>query len=141
MKNSIIILFLLCLVGLVSCKKDTPVVDARDKFVGSYQGTFQFQYSGDTPNSSTDTHTISKSTSNSNQIIIDGDIVANVNGNSYTYVQFTEIQQDPTYGAVSITLNGVGTLNGSNLTESGTFTTIIQGTALDGTWSSNLVKQ
>lgn len=67
--------------------------------------------------------------------------VANVSGNSYTYVQFTEIQQDPTYGAVTITLNGVGTLNGSNLTESGTFTTIVQGTSLDGTWSSNLVKQ
>ena len=141
MKKNLIFLLLVLGVTFSSCKKDTPVVDARDKFVGSYQGTFQFQYSGDTPNSSTDTHTISKSTSNSNQIIIDGDIVANVNGNSYTYVQFTEIQQDPTYGAVSITLNGVGTLNGSNLTESGTFTTIIQGTALDGTWSSNLVKQ
>ena len=142
MKKNLLSLLLVIGVLLSSCKKDSPAVtDARDKFVGNYQGTFVFQYSGDTPNSSTDTHTISKSTSNSNQIIIDGDLVANVNGNSYTYVQFTQIQQDPTYGAVTITLNGVGTLNGSNLIESGTFTTIIQGTALDGTWSSNLVKQ
>ena len=140
MKKNLLFLLLVLGVAFSSCKKDTPVVDVRDKFVGNYQGTFIYQYSGDTPNSSTETHSISKSSSNSNQIIIDGR-VANVSGNSYTYVQFTEIQQDPTYGAVTITLNGVGTLNGSNLTESGTFTTIVQGTALDGTWSSNLVKQ
>ena len=143
-KISLMLMMALATLVFVSCKKEstpsTPV-DPRDKFVGNYQGTFIFQYTGSASQSSTNTHTITKSASNSNQIIIDGNLTANVNGNSYTYVQYTEVQQDPTYGAITITFNGVGTLNGSNLNESGTFTTIIQGTPLDGTWSSNMVKQ
>ena len=142
MKKNLFAILLLVGVVLTSCSKDTPAVtDARDKFVGDFQGTFQYQFTGSPSQSSTNTHTITKSSTNSNQIIIDGTQVANVNGNSYTYVQFTEVQQDPTYGAVTITFNGVGTLNGSNLNESGTISMIVQGTQLDGSWSSNMVKQ
>lgn len=140
MKKNILSLLLLVGVVLTSCSKETPV-DARDKFVGDFQGTFQYQFTGSASQSSTSTHVITKSSTNSNQIIIDGTQVANVNGNSYTYVQYTQIEQDPTYGAVTLTLNGVGTLNGANLNESGTLSMIVQGTQINGNWSSNLVKQ
>lgn len=72
MKKNLLSLLLVLGVLFTSCKKESPAVDPRDKFVGNYQGTFIYQYSGDTPNSSTETHSISKSSSNSNQIIIDG---------------------------------------------------------------------
>lgn len=126
-----------------SCKKDI-VADVRDKFVGAYQGTqiVQFTVSGQSSSSSsTSSMTIDKSSSNSNQIIINGNELGNVNSNSYTYVEFTKVGQDATYGAIPITFNGVGTLNGSNLIVSGTCTAIIQGIVVDGTWSYNAVKQ
>jgi hypothetical protein len=80
MKKNLFALLLLVGVVLSSCSKETPI-DARDKFVGDFQGTFQYQFTGSASQSSTSTHTIIKSSTNSNQIIIDGDLVANVNGN------------------------------------------------------------
>ena len=141
-------LFLMLFVGsalLFSCKKDSPAsttaTDPRDKFVGTWSGNVRIQFPSLTyDETSNDSHVITKSTLNSNQIIIDGE-TANVNGNSYTYVEFTQTEQDATYGTIVETYNGVGTLNGSNLIESGTVVGVVQGVSVNGTWSSNLVKQ
>jgi hypothetical protein len=128
----------------VSCKKDdapTTPVDARDKFVGTWIGTYRTQFPALSIDETTnDTTTIIKSTTNASQILVD-DLVANVNGNSYTYVQYTETFEDPTIGTVVYTMNGNGTLTGSNLVQSGTLSLVAQGTTYPGSWSSNLVKQ
>jgi hypothetical protein len=135
-------LFAFCAVALIftSCKKE-DAVDPRDKFVGNWSGNFNFSIPELSINESTTWDSpISKSGSNSNQIIVDGNS-ANVNGNSYTYNQFTISEDIPNLGVVVFLFNGIGTLNGSNLNESGTVSTVIQGTTYSGTWSTNLVKQ
>ena len=129
-------------VAFSSCKKDTPVVDVRDKFVGTWNGTQNITIPDLSINSSDFySEVYSKSTSNTNQIIINSDQTASVNGNSYTYNQFTETTTDPTYGTIVFIFNGIGTINGTNIIESGTVSTIIQGQSYNGTWSGNLVKQ
>jgi hypothetical protein len=139
-------LFALCATTLMfsSCKKDdpvTPAVDPRDKFVGSWSGNFSISIPNLSISESGQTVvSISKSGSNSSQIIVDGNS-ANVNGNSYSYNQFTETINDPDLGDIVLLINGIGTLNGSNLNESGTVSTVIQGTTFNGTWSTSLVKQ
>ena len=140
------LLFSLAVASLifVSCKKEdapsTPV-DARDKFVGTWIGSYRTQIPTlSVDETSNDTTLITKSTTNSNQILVDS-LPANVSGNSYTYVQYSETFEDPTVGTVVYTLNGNGTLSGSNLVETGTLNFLVQGTSYPGTWSSNLVKQ
>ena len=126
-----------------SCKKDTPAAtDARDKFVGTWAGTQRILIPGlGVDYSDNVSEPFTKSSSNSNQIIIDGTQTANVNGNSYTYDQFTITDTDPTLGTIVMIVNGTGTINGSNIIESGTLSTVIQGQTYNGTWSGNLVKQ
>lgn len=142
-------LFLMLFVGsalLFSCKKDSPTTttatDARDKFVGTWSGN-QTVVIPDLSINSTDlvSELITKSSSSQNQIIIDGTQTANVNSNSYTYNQFTEVINDPNVGDIVLIINGTGTVNGSNIIESGVLYTIVQGVTYNGTWSSNLVKQ
>lgn len=144
MKKNLLALLLIVGVVFSSCKKEDPVTptDARDKFVGTWNGTQTIVISGLGINSSdavSETH--AKSSTNANQIIIDGSLIANVNGNSYTYNQFTETITDPTLGTVVFIFNGTGTINGTNIVETGTVSTIVQGQSYNGTWSTNLVKQ
>ena len=145
MKKNLLSLLLIIGVVFSSCKKDDPVVptDPRDKFVGTWSGTYSVVIPGLGINySDIATVAYTKSSTNANQIIIDTDQTANVNGNSYTYNQFTETQNDPTLGTVVFIFNGVGSINGTtNITESGTVSTIIQGQTYNGTWSGNMVKQ
>jgi len=143
MKKNLLFLLLVLGVTFSSCKKDDPVVvtDARDKFVGTWSGTTRIQFPTLSYDETTnDYHIIQKSTNNSNQILIDGRS-ANVNGNSYSYVEFVVTEQDPNLGTIVETYNGVGTLNGSNLTESGTISGVVQGVSINGTWNTNFVKQ
>ena len=143
MKKNLLSLLLVLGVLFTSCKKDSPAVtDNRDKFVGTWNGTQRIvipdlavDYS---QNISGEDISLSSS---SNQIVIDFSKTAIVNGNSYTYNQFTETTTDPTYGDIIIIFNGTGTINGSNIVEGGTCNTIIQGQTFNGTWSGNLVKQ
>ncbi len=143
-KISLFLLMSIATLMFVSCKKEsTPVTptDARDKFVGNWSGTMHFIIPTlAVDQTSNETHSIIKSSTNSNQILVDS-IPANINGNSFTYVQYTETYDDPTLGTVVYTLNGVGTLNGSNLTESGTLNMVAQGISYPGSWSTNMVKQ
>ena len=143
MKKNLLFLLLVLGVTFSSCKKDTPVVtDNRDKFVGTWNGTININIPDLLINSSENiSEDYTKSSSNSNQIVIDASQTANVNGNSYTYNEFTETIDDPTYGTIVFIFNGTGTINGSNIIESGTVSTVIQGQTYNGTWSSNLVIQ
>lgn len=143
-------LFLILFAGsalLFSCKKDSPATstatDARDKFVGTWSGSHNERVPDlSIDETSQSSFTIVKHPINSNQIIIDDTQIANVNGNSYTYVQFNITETDPSTGLdILATYNGTGTLNGTNLVESGTMSILSVGTTFNGTWSSNLVKQ
>lgn len=126
----------------LSCTKEDIPVDQRDAFEGTYQGTLNLKIPGLSIND-TYQHSfeIFKGAPNTNKITIDGTFNATVNGNSYTYSEFTQTENDPTLGAVVIIFNGTGTLNGTNLTETGTLRTVVLGVAYNGTWSSNMVKQ
>ena len=143
-KISLLLMMSIATLMFVSCKKEsatTTPTDPRDKFVGNWSGTMHFTIPTlAVDQTSNETHIIIKSNTNSNQILVDS-IPANVNGNSYTYVQYTETYDDPTLGTVVYTLNGVGNLNGTNLTESGTLNMVAQGVSYPGSWSSNMVKQ
>jgi hypothetical protein len=127
---------------LFSCKKENSSVDQREAFIGTYQGTINTKIPALNLNE-TDQYAfdISKGASNTNQIKIDGTINATVNGNSYTYTEFTITDNVPNVGAIVYILNGTGTLNGTNLIETGTLKAVIQGTSYSGTWSTNMVKQ
>lgn len=142
-------LFLMLFLGsalLFSCKKDSPAAtvatDQRDKFVGTWKGNQTINIPDlNVNNTDLVNEVFSKSSSSQNQIIIDGTQTANVNNNSYTYNEFTQVVNDPSLGDIVIIVNGTGTANGSNITESGVLYTVIQGVTYNGTWSSNLVKQ
>lgn len=129
----------------VSCKKDdAPAVDARDKFVERWFGNFTLAVLAAGLNETdTLTHIISKNPANANQIIIDSDQFATVNGDSFTYLPFTQTETDPTTGMVTtVTFNGSGSItNGTNMTESGSIIINTSGVTLNGTFSSNLTKQ
>ncbi|MGK0639731.1 hypothetical protein [Schleiferia thermophila] len=92
------LLAILCLLTLAftQCKKDDASgADQRDKFVGTWKGTSTIVIPDLMLNQSESvTYNISKSTVNSNQIIITSpgsseQLKANVNGNVYTYDDFT----------------------------------------------------
>jgi hypothetical protein len=146
MKWKILIPALLIISTFSACKKDDPPaptpIDPRDKFVGTYVGTQNFSIPSLQINETDPiTFDIVKSTTNSSRILVDG-LVATVNGNSFTYVEFTETEYDPdTQTNIVYTFNGTGTLNGSNLIQSGTVRTVAVGSIFNGTWSSNTVKQ
>ncbi len=78
----------------------------------------------DANTSKAETLTITKGTSDSKQIILNqtGTTVvptANINGNTYTYDEYT-ITSTLNNGTVSMKLNGTCNINGNVLTESGT---------------------
>lgn len=134
-------IFLVSILFACSKKESTPP-DPRDAFVGNYKGTLNLRITSLNANQTSQitSYPISKVTSSTNQITVNGDRTATVNGNSYTLSQFSGAV-NTTAGTVVAFFNGTGTLNGSNLTESGTFTMVVQGNNINGTWSTNLVKQ
>lgn len=137
---SVILTFVL-IVGS-SCKKESAPVDARDKFVGTWKGTVTLKIpSLSIDQSESTTQAISKSSSTQNQIVFDGSAKASVNGNGYTYNEWTETVTDPSVGTIIFIFNGTGSISGSVITESGTVKTTILGTTYSGTWSSILNKQ
>lgn len=140
LKSSLQLIFFFLL--FLSCTKEDIPVDQRDAFEGNYKGTANFKIPSLSVNQ-TDQYSIEifKGAPNSNKITIDGIYSASVNGNSYTYSEFTQTENNPTLGTIVFILNGTGTLIGANLTEFGTVRTVILGVTHNGTWSSNSVKQ
>jgi hypothetical protein len=145
MKKSILFLSVALLsIFFVSCKKDDAPVDARDKFVGRWFGNFTLAIPAAGVNETdTLTHIISKNPANANQIIIDSVQFATINGDSFTYLPFTQTDTDPTTGlTTTVTFNASGSItNGTNMTETGTIVINSAGVTLNGTFSSNLTKQ
>lgn len=132
------VLMILC-IGFSSCTKE-KIIDLRDDFVGQYKGTSSFSLPVLSMNSTDNVNfSITKSSSNSSQIIIDNQI-ANVSSNTYTYVEFTETINNPTYGTVVMIFNGKGTYLGGTIYENGTVKVVIAGTTFTGTWSSKSTK-
>ena len=133
------------LISIVSCKKEdtkTPI-DEREKFVGTYKGNTNITIPDpdiDINETFPNTFSITKSSTNPKQLIVDGEI-ANVSGSSFTFNEFTYTEEDPDLGTVIYIFNGIGSLSGSNLVQSGTVKAIIEGITYNGTWSSNSVKQ
>jgi hypothetical protein len=119
MKKNLFALLLLVGVVFASCKKDTPAVtDARDKFVGTWNGTSNTYEAGALISTDPTTYTITKDANNSNKILISTggvSVPATVNGSSYTISNLTLSD-----GSFSYLINGNGTLNGNSITENGT---------------------
>jgi hypothetical protein len=134
------VLFLFVLSSFYGCKKTT--IDPREKFLGKYTGTISVSIPTLIPTPLTQAYepTITKSTTNPNEILIDGN-AATVVGNTYIYDEFTETGDVPQLGTAVATFNGSGVLNGNSLSESGTVKVIIQGMTYNGTWTSTAVKQ
>ncbi len=57
------------------------------------------------------------------------------------YDQFTAFINDDQGNVLPITVNGTGTINGSNLSETGTFIVVVDNQQYNGTWIRNSVKQ
>jgi hypothetical protein len=144
-KTTLFLSIALLSIVFVSCKKeDATVVDARDKFVGRWFGNFTIAIPAAGLNETdTLTHIITKNPANANQIIIDSVQFATINGDSFTYLPFTQTETDPTTGlTTTVTFNASGSItNGTNMTETGTINIMAAGVTLNGTFSSNLTKQ
>ena len=146
MKKLIFVLAILSIAVFNSCTKDE--IDARDKFVGTWQGTSTAIVSDlDLNQVSASQFSISKKSNSNNEIEItttseDTTItqIATVNDNAYTYEQFTYSQNSNGITA-NITTNGGGYINGSVIQESGTLVFNMNGQAYNGTWSSIMNKQ
>ena len=143
-KTTLFLSIALLSIVFVSCKKEDAPVDARDKFVGRWFGNFTLAIPAAGVNeTNTITHIISKNPANANQIIIDSVQFATINGDSFTYLPYTQSETDPTTGlTTTVTFNGSGSItNGTNMTETGTINIMAAGVSLNGTFSSNLTKQ
>lgn len=146
MKKLIFVFAVLSIAVFNSCTKEE--IDARDKFVGTWQGTSTAIVSDlDLNNSNVNVMEITKKNNSSNEIEIttigeDTTItqIATVNNNAYTYDQFTYSQNSNGITA-NITTNGGGSINGSVIQESGTLVFNMNGQAYNGTWSSIMNKQ
>lgn len=139
-KNSLLgLLILISFTFLGSCSKSET--DQRDKFLGNWEGTMNIKFPAlNVDETDIVSQSVSKSTSNSTQILIDGS-VATVNGNSYTYDSRSESFSDPTVGTVVAQLQGVGIINGSSITESGTIKMVVLGVTYNGSWTATLTKK
>jgi len=143
-KATLVTLLFLSIMVLSSCEKEPT--DERDKFVGTWKGTENLTIPSLSLSLSDQvTYIILKSDSDTKQIIFldegaASDMTANVNGNAYTYDEYTETG---TYEGetVSLKLNGGGSINGNVITELGTLIFYILGEEYPGTWSSTLNKQ
>jgi hypothetical protein len=130
---------------IISCTKET--IDDRDKFIGTWTGTVNSIIPALSSNTNNATSmVIAKGTGNAKQITLSNAgtnttaFTANVNGNKYTYDEYTASATDQGI-TVTAKFNGTGTLIGNTLTESGTIIYTISGQTISGTWSSTLTKQ
>lgn len=101
---------ILLLSVISSCKKEEE--DERDKFVGTWAGKLFFSQIGTEYDI---TLTITKSNTNPTQISI-GQNIATVNGDNYTYKEFTS------HLGIYGNYTGGGEIDGNELVESGLIT-------------------
>lgn len=143
MKNLKLFISAFLLITLItSCKKEET--DDRDKFIGTWKGTVNMTVTGlGIDSSDPSTQIITKGTVNPNQIIFSESgetTTANVNGNSYTYDDYT-VTETIEGQTVSMKVTGNGSINGNVLTESGTIKFYLLGQEFPGSWSCTLNKQ
>jgi len=127
-----------------SCAKEE--IDERDKFCGDWKGTYVMSApSVDYYETVTEEFTIQKKSGSNNEIeILQGEgspnITATVNGNSFTYNEYT-VTESVEGETVTLVINGGAQINGSVMNETGIFTLHIFGESYSGTWSSTMNKQ
>lgn len=134
---------LLAILFISSCKKDD--VDPRDVYVGTYNCSQRELINSLGYNETyTFSQAITKSTSNSNQILFndpDGGSeswAATVNGSSYTYEVNAYTDED----GITTTRTGSGSINGKVITEQGTLKiSLPNGQTYTGTWSNVMNRQ
>ena len=137
MKKLVLVLAVLA-VMVSSCGKDEET-DNREQFVGTFTVTQTVTIPGlSYVDNTTGTYTIKKHSTDSKRIILndgDMDIMASVDGNTYTYDKFSVTFNDgANTGTEEVT--GEGVINGNKINESGTITVSYGGTSYGGTWSS-----
>ena len=142
MKKVILIALVTVLAFSYGCKKDSS--DSRDQYVGTWKGTMTVIIPGLSINASSDgVNTYSKSTLNSNKVIItSGTDIENVtvNGNSYVYDQYTVVDNS-TGNTITYVINGNGTISGNTIVEIGTLTVSANGGSYPGSWTSTMNRQ
>jgi hypothetical protein len=134
------VLFALAVLAVIvsSCGKD-ETTDPRDQFVGTFTVTQTVSIPGlSYTDNTTGTYTIKKHSTDSKRIILnDGsmDIMASVDGNTYSYDKFTVTFNDGTNtGTEEVT--GEGVMNGNKINETGTINLSYGGKTYGGTWYS-----
>jgi len=143
MKKNLLFLLLVLGVTFSSCKKDTPIVDARDKFVGTWNGTVNVYEAGALLGSGPRSFSISKDANNSSRILINDavsgyiNMPATVNGNTYIVSNYTYSD-----GSSSYVDNFSGVLNGNSINENGSSveTDLTTGDVYSYTSTTNLSK-
>jgi hypothetical protein len=137
-KHFLAILTVILLVFQACEKKEK---DPRDKFVGTWKGLYTVKIDMlNLSESDSVTVVIEKDTANPSQILID-EMEAVINGDAYTYKEVSEGDIDPVLGPIIVTLNGSGTLIGSNISETGQLKIKTATLNIAGTWSQDLKKQ
>lgn len=121
-----------------SCEKEDK--DERDKFVGTWKGTLTMKIPAlDFEETQSANYEIEKVEGTEDKLNVGGQD-AFVNGNSYTYEDFSEtMNSDGT--TMTMEFTGGGSLDGSVITESGSVTIYAYGDQVSGSWSSTLNKQ
>jgi hypothetical protein len=140
--KSYLLMFPFLAIVFTACEKE----DQRDQYVGTWKGTQTTVITSLNINESQAvTQSITKSTSNTNQILFSSPgiteiAIANVNANAYTYEDYIYTQTSNGITMV-ITMTGGGSINGSVITEQGTITISANGDTFSGSWSAILNKQ
>ncbi|MCF8332663.1 MAG: hypothetical protein K9I47_00820 [Bacteroidales bacterium] len=140
MKKLNLLLPLLVIALLSTSCDDGDDKDERDKFIGTWKGTRNLKVpEWDYEESNSVTYEIEKNPGTEDGIIVAG-AEAYVNGNSYTYEDFTQTESsDGT--TITIEFSGGGSIDGSVIDETGTVVFYAEGEEFNGSWSSTLNKQ
>jgi len=136
--KKLIFISVIVLAFLTGCKKEDET-DPRDQFVGKFTVTQTISIPGiDYTDILSGTYTITKHSTDTKRIIIndgDMDIIATVEGNTYSYDKFTIVFNDGTdSGSEEVT--GEGVINGNKINETGTVLLSMYGESYAGTWTA-----
>jgi hypothetical protein len=127
-----------------SCQKD-KVTDSRDRFVGTWEGTFTYSvpvlpgWSGTRAN-----HAYFTKGPESDELLVKNFgisyyAIVRLNYNQYTYSSF-EIGSSTCYTTELLQYSGSGSLSGNQITETGKMVVSVNGQESSGTWETRMIR-
>jgi hypothetical protein len=146
MKTLRILIFVTTTLLIYSCAKEEVKQDYRDRFCGTWTGTFSY----DVPDIPGYSGTKSQSANimkgmNENELLIESFglsyyTIARLDKMTFTYSPF-DVCSNQCGVTEGIQYAGKGTLSGNQINENGTMSVYINGTEFKGTWAEQLYKQ